>query len=223
MCAFFLALLYSSSRNKCTGSKIFLLVWKAAGLDKHWLVWSPLSSTVISTLISITLIMMIIPSSSMISSLLMIRRPHALSLWILAAPGTQPSAHGGRTAATIFTKIYLHRQFILLGRLCQKKSSLCSPFHWLIFFTIAYFSWILFTKLGEVRTQNRCVFFTKVGARKVVRFHAWVLSPHQFGLRNVQQRATDQPAENTRVNNQILPIWKLGSCWRIRCWRLTSQ
>ena len=119
---------------------------------------------VISTLISITLIMMINPSSSMISSLLMIRRPHALSLWILAAAGTQPSAHGGRTAATIFTKIYL-RQFILLRRLYQKKSCLYSPSHSLNFFTIAYFSWILFTKLGEVRTQNRCVFFTKVGAQ----------------------------------------------------------
>ena len=80
---------------------------------------------VISTLISISLI---IPSSSMISSLLMIRRPHALSLWILAAPGTQPSAHGGRTAATIFTKIYLHH-FILLRRLYPKKSYLCSPFY----------------------------------------------------------------------------------------------
>ena len=167
--------------------------------------------------------MMINPSSSMISSLLMIRRPHALSLWILAAPGTQPSAHGGRTAATIFTKIYL-RQFILMRRLYQKKISLCSSFHSLIFFIIAYFFCILFTKLVEVKTQNRCIFFfTNVGARKVVRFHAWVLPPHQFGLRNVQQRATDQPAENTRVNNQILPIWKLGSCWRIRCWRLTSQ
>ena len=114
---------------------------------------------VISTLISISLI---IPSSSMISSLLMIRRPHALSLWILAAPGTQPSAHGGRTAATIFTKIYL-RQFILLRRLYQKKDSLCSPFHSLIFFIIAEFFCILFTKLGEVKTQNRCVFFYQSG------------------------------------------------------------
>ena len=74
----------------------------------------------------------------MISSLLMIRRPHALSLWILAAAGTQPSAHGGRTAATIFTKIYL-RQLILLRRLCQKNSSLCSSLHSLIFFIIAFF------------------------------------------------------------------------------------